>query len=365
MISQEKDLAHVASMPDRARDAAKIGVAHHDDECVSVVIPCYNEERFIGKALENLANQYDKNRYEIIVVDGLSEDRTREVVEGFKRAQPEIVVRILDNPARNIPAALNLGVGSARGEIIARMDAHAVPSLGYVRRCVEVLRENATGVVGMPCQVRPGADTLMARAVAMAVSHPFGIGDAKYRIQEGKTGQEAVDTVAFSCFRKQLWKELGGFNEELLTNEDYDFNYRVRQRGGRVLLDRAEHCDYFARATLGGLAGQYFRYGQWKARMLRLHPRSIRLRHLVAPLFVTSIIVLLFTGLFWRFAWAVFAFEIIIYFLLSIGFGLRVARKDGGGLPMALSMPLVFFTIHWSWGSSFLAGLVLPSRGRK
>ena len=327
-------------------------------ESVSVVIPCYNEERFIGKALENLADQYDIECYEIVVVDGLSEDRTREAIAQFQERRPEVVIRVLDNPARNIPTALNIGVASARGEIVARMDAHAVPSAGYVRRCVEVLRENEWGVVGMPCHVRPGANTLLARAIAIAVSHPFGIGNAKYRLQEGKTQQESVDTVAFSCFRKKLWEELGGFNEELLTNEDYDFNYRVRLRGGTVLLDRAEHCDYFARATLRSLSGQYFRYGQWKARMLMLYPRSIRWRHLVAPMFVASIVLLLLLGLFWPTAWWVLGLELLAYFSLALVLSWQRGHGEADRLPLTLILPLVFLTIHLSWGVSFFLGLV-------
>jgi hypothetical protein len=136
---------------------------------------------------------------------------------------------------------LNLGIAAARGEIIARMDAHAAPSPGYVRRCVAVLSESDAAVVGMPCRVRPGADGVVARSIAMAVSHPFGIGDAKYRLgsqDDGRATQEDVDTVAFACFRKSVWLELGGFDEQLLTNEDYDFNYRVRASGARVVLDR-------------------------------------------------------------------------------------------------------------------------------
>jgi len=198
-----------------------------ESEFVSVVIPCYNEERFIVKALEQLAGQYEKSRFEIIVVDGMSEDRTRDLVSDFKANHPDLSITIIDNPARRIPTALNLGVSAAHAEIIARMDAHAVPSEGYIRRCVEVLGQHNAGVVGMPCRVRAGTNTLLARAIANAVSHPFGIGDAKYRLSKGAALQEQVDTVAFACFRKSLWKELGGFNESLLTNEDYDFNYRL------------------------------------------------------------------------------------------------------------------------------------------
>ncbi|MGI8836175.1 MAG: glycosyltransferase [Pyrinomonadaceae bacterium] len=330
------------------------------DATVSVVIPCYNEERFIGEALSKLANQYDQERFEIIVVDGRSEDRTRKVVEDFKHRTPGLSVTLIDNPARNIPTALNLGVAAARGNIVARMDAHAAPSPGYIRRCVEVLNQENTGVVGMPCRVRPGAETLMAQAIAAAVSHPFGIGDAEYRLSEGGPLQESVDTVAFSCFRKSLWKGLDGFNEALLTNEDYDFNYRVRLSGQQVILDRTGYCDYFARTTLPALASQYSRYGYWKAQMLRLHPRSIRLRHLVAPAFVFSLTLLALSGVVWTPAWWLLLGEISCYLIFALAAGWHAARKAEGWrdrLGMTLLLPLVFATIHLTWGGSFWLGM--------
>lgn len=331
-------------------------------ERVSVVIPCYNEERFIGKALGNLADQYQKDLYEIIVVDGLSEDRTRVVIEDFKRTRPELSIRVLDNPARKIPVALNLGVAAAQGEIIARMDAHAVPSKGYVRRCVAVLDESGAGVVGMPCRVQPATNSLMARAIAAAVSHPFGIGDAKYRLSESTLAQEPVDTVAFACFRKSLWQQLGGFDENLIANEDYDFNYRVRLQGQTVLLDRSEHCDYFARSTLKELASQYRRYGGWKARMLLMHPLSLKLRHLIAPAFVMSVISLGIAGIWWQPLWAVLALEVASYLCLGLFFGRQISIKIGGGLRMVAILPIVFLTIHCTWGMSFLIGLVRRPR---
>jgi succinoglycan biosynthesis protein ExoA len=327
---------------------------------VSVVIPCYNEETFIAAALSKLADQYDKHRFEIIVVDGRSQDQSRKVVEEFKRSSAGLSVTLIDNPARNIPTGLNLGVAAAQGDIVARMDAHAAPSPGYIRRCVEVLGQSNTGVVGMPCRVRPGANTPLAAAIASAVSHPFGIGDAKYRLSEGGPAQEAVDTVAFSCFRKSLWQELGGFNEALLTNEDYDFNYRVRLSGQQVILDRTGYCDYFARTTLLALASQYSRYGYWKAQMLRLHPRSIRLRHLVAPAFVFSLAILALLGVFWTPARWLLLVEISFYFIFALAAGWHAsgkteARRDR--LAMTLLLPLVFATIHLTWGGSFWWGL--------
>lgn len=330
-------------------------------EFVSVVIPCFNEELFIVKALDQLVGQYEFESYEIVIVDGLSTDSTRQRINEFKQRHPQLAITIVDNPARQIPIALNLGVKRARGSVIARMDAHAVPPRGYIKRCLEVLEQPNVGAVGMPCLVKPGADTLTARAIASAVSHPFGIGDAKYRLTEGKTGQEAVDTVAFACFRKSLWEELGGFNEQLLTNEDYDFNYRIRQSGKQVILDRQGHCDYFARSTLNGLSQQYRRYGRWKAQMVKLHPASIKIRHLVAPVFVLSILALFLLGFVFQPFWFLLGLELVLYSLLGLYFGLKLARRNGAGIGFAAFMPLVFLLIHLSWGSSFLVGMLMPS----
>lgn len=327
---------------------------------VSVIIPCYNEEKFIGKALEQLIHQHSPTSYEIILIDGMSQDATRAEIERFQKAHPEVVIRLLENPARTIPAALNIGINAARGEIIARIDAHTAPSRRYIRRCVEVLESGVTEIVGMPCRVKAGGTTTMARAIASAVSHPFGIGDATYRLAAGKALQEEVDTVAFACFRKSLWTELGGYDETLLTNEDYDFNYRTRAHGGRVLLDRSEHCEYFARATLLDLASQYLRYGSWKARMVRRQPRSIKPRHLVAPLFVLSAATLAVAGLWNPLARALLAVEFAIYLAAAACFAIQAARRDRAGLGAVFVLPFVFFTIHFCWGSSFLLGLVRP-----
>jgi len=344
-----------------AAERSPVLQAASSPERVSVVIPCFNEERFVGKALESLAAQYDNDHYEILVIDGRSDDRTRDVITEFASTRPRLAIKVVDNPKRSIPAALNLGVQHASSEIIARMDAHAAPSEGYIRGCVEALKQVNVGVVVMPCRVRPGQDSLMARAIAAAVSHPFGIGDAKYRLSAGTASQEPVDTVAFACFKKSLWQQLGGFNEKLLANEDYDFNYRVRQSGYQVILDRSGHCDYFARTTLPDLARQYLRYGRWKAEMVKLHPRSIRIRHAVAPVFLLSIAGLSLLGIFWRWAWLGLALELALYLALALVKGFRISRQNNGGFGMALLMPVVFLTIHITWGASFLGGLLRKS----
>lgn len=357
-LQDEKQAArtHRAAAHSSAKEIEAAGLPESIDELtVSVVIPCYNEERFIGKVLENLAGQYAAARYEIIVVDGMSTDNTRALVSEFMLRRPEIAVRLVDNPAKNIPTALNLGIENARHEIIVRMDAHSVPSENYVRRCVESLRRDDVSVVGMPWHIRASAETIPARAIAVAVAHPFGIGDAKYRLSNSES--QFVDTVPFGAFRKSLWREVGGFNEALLANEDYDFHYRVRQRGGRILLDVGGHSDYFARGSFKALAVQYFRYGRWKAQMVKLNPRSLRLRQLVAPVFVLSVVSLLLLGLWWRLALVALLLVLTPYLALALFFACKLSRRarDWRLLP---AIVLAFLIIHIAWGSSFLTGLI-------
>ncbi|HKS27235.1 MAG TPA: glycosyltransferase family 2 protein [Pyrinomonadaceae bacterium] len=328
---------------------------------VSVVIPCFNEERYIGKVLANLLGQYEPESFEIIIVDGMSEDGTRAEVSKFTQQNPQVQVRLVDNPARHIPAALNRGIEAARGELIVRMDAHSVPSVNYVRRLVELLDKGEAEVCGMPWRIEPGAESVVARAIALAVSHPFGIGDARYR-NAGLASSEFVDTVPFGAFAKSLWREVGGFNEELLANEDYDFYYRIRRGGGRVLLDAQGYSSYYARPTLTDLARQYFRYGRWKAAMLKEHPRSVRLRQLVAPVFVLSILSFGALGIFWTPALLLLLLTVASYSLLAATVSVKLAIK-GGDFRLAPVLPVVFFIIHSSWGSGFLLSVLRSPRG--
>jgi succinoglycan biosynthesis protein ExoA len=322
---------------------------------ISIIIPCYNEERFIAGALNQLVKQSCDVSFEIVVVDGASTDDTRRVIQDFAAQHNGVPLRVIDNPARNIPTALNLGIRAARGELIVRMDAHSAPSSNYVSRCAELLRAEKAAIVGMPWHIKPGAGSSMARAIALAVSHPLGAGDAKYRL--GGSGSQLVDTVPFGAFHKSLWEELGGFNEQLLTNEDYDFNYRVRKQGGTILLDNEAHSDYFARPRLGDLARQYFRYGLWKARMVKLHPSSIKLRQLIPPSFVVALIVFGLLSFFSRFFAGVLAAIAGMYLGVVLVVSLRLALRENA-LRLALYLPFTFMVIHFCWGWGFLVGLL-------
>ena len=323
---------------------------------VSIIIPCYNEQTTIGDTLEAVYSQtYSRAGMEVIVSDAMSEDRTREVIAEFQRAHPDLPVRIVDNSQRVIPSALNRAIEAARGEIIVRMDAHSKPYPDYVENCVRALDEGRGANVGGVWEIRPGASTWTAEGIASAAAHPLGAGDAAYRL---KPEAGAVDTVPFGAFRKSLVAEIGAFDESLLTNEDYEFNVRVRRAGKIVWLDPRIRSVYFARSTFRALSGQYWRYGFWKWRMLRRYPDTLRWRQALPPVFVASMIGLLLFS-FWRPARLLFFMEIVIYAAVLFGAGILQAARRGRPV-LALGFPLAVGTIHFSWGGGFLWSMTRP-----
>jgi glycosyltransferase involved in cell wall biosynthesis len=304
---------------------------------ISVIIPCRNEARYIGQALDALRDQ-DFTDFEAIIVDGDSDDETVSIVQRFIEGGT-LHATSLHNPQRTIPSSLNLGIKNAKGEIIVRLDAHSRPARDYLRQCMKALNESGAEVVGGAWDVKAGDDTLIAAAIAVAVSSPLGAGDAAYRLNQNQARD--VDTVPFGCFRRATWEAVGGFNEELLTNEDYEFYLRIRQRGGRIYFDPKIRCEYFARPTFKLLAQQYWRYGWWKAQMLRRHPRSIRARQLIPVAWsALSLIALIIPPL-----WIVWGAYLLVLLIES----LRQAREARLVLPLACAYAIIHFA--WGWGA--------------
>jgi succinoglycan biosynthesis protein ExoA len=322
---------------------------------VSVIIPCYNEVGTIVFLLESLLNQeIESGEMEIIVSDGMSTDGTRESVAGFARAHPELPTHIVDNADRLIPAALNRAIRKASGDFIIRLDAHSIPERGYVRRCLDVLEETEAANVGGVWDIRAGADRWIGRGIAAAAAHFLGAGDARYRIS-GVAGP--VDTVPFGAFRREWYDRIGPFNESLPTNEDYEFNVRLRQAGGTVWFDPSIRSIYFTRRNLRQLAAQYARYGFWKARMLLAHPASLKWRQALPPLFVSLVILLGVASPFWLLARIGIGLTLAIYVAVTAVAGLiEAARRRDPWL--VFGFPLAIWTMHFSWGGAFLWGVL-------
>jgi len=322
---------------------------------VSIIVPCYNEQATIRQLLDAvLAQTYPRPQMEIIIADAFSQDRTRKQINLFQRDHNDLSLRIVENERRIIPAALNLAIKESRGEIMIRLDAHSQPNPEYVERCVQALEEGKGANVGGVWEIRPGGKGWIAESIAVAASHPLGVGDAMYRLNPKAS---AVDTVPFGAFRRELIDQIGGFDETLLTNEDYEFNTRVRQSGGIVWLDPQIRSIYFARASFRELARQYLRYGFWKWRMLKRYTNTIRWRQALPPLFTASLIVLVVLSFWFSFARWLLSLEIILYLFVLIAASVQVALRDHKSF-LIVGLPLSILIMHLSWGSGFLFSLI-------
>lgn len=325
---------------------------------VSIIVPCYNEQSTIRLLLDALLQQtFPRAEMEVIIADGLSRDGTREAIAAFQTDFPDLDVRVVDNSRRSIPSAVNCAIEDSQGEIIVRLDAHSKPYPDYVQNCVNALEQERGDTIGGVWEIQPGAQTWIARSIAVAAAHPLGVGDAFYR--HTKVAAE-VDTVPFGSFRRSLVDRVGYFDESLLTNEDYEFYARVRKAGGRIWLDPAIRSVYFARSTLGQLARQYRRYGFWKWRMLRRYPKTLRWRQALPPLFVLSVILLSLASIFIPFLSILLALELLLYFSVVLYAGLRAALRQR----KAYLFPGLLLTIpimHVSWGGGFLWSIFTAS----
>lgn len=318
---------------------------------VSVIVPCYNEEKTIQHLLNGIVSQtYPCDKVEVIISDGLSTDGTLQAIQAFQQSHRGLHIRVVTNQARTIPSGLNQAIAASRGEIIIRLDAHSMPIPEYIQRCVSALQANKGANVGGVWEIRPGAATWIAESIALAAAHPLGVGDAMYRLN-AKAG--VVDTVPFGAFYKGLIQKIGGFDETLLANEDYEFNTRVRQSGGIVYLDPEIRSVYFSRSTLKQLAIQYFRYGFWKLRMLKRYPRTLRWRQALPPLFVLSLIVWLVLSLRLPMALYIFVAQLFLYFFILGGAGVQLACSEKKGY-LIFGIPLAIATMHIAWGAGFL-----------
>ena len=318
---------------------------------VSIVIPCYNEQSTIRPLLEALREQtFPRSKMEVIISDGMSTDATRAEIAAFQKKFRDLKVHVVDNTQRTIPSAVNRAIEASRGEIIVRLDAHSKPYSDYVENCVKALEAKRGDNVGGVWEIHAGAKTWIAESIAVAAAHPLGVGDALYR--HARQAAE-VDTVPFGSFKRALIKKVGLFDESLLTNEDYEFNARVRKAGGRIWLDPSIRSIYFARSTLLELARQYWRYGFWKWRMLRRYPTTLRWRQALPPLFVLSLLGLLLLFILFPIAKYFLLVEILLYFFICLlaGIQARVRLKKSF---LSLGLPLVIPVMHLSWGSGLL-----------
>jgi succinoglycan biosynthesis protein ExoA len=317
---------------------------------VSVVMPVHNEIKFISRSVPAVLNQdYARDRMEIIIADGMSTDGTRKLLQEYALADNRLL--IIDNPKSIVAAGLNAAFAVSRGQIIVRVDGHCEIARDYVRRCVAHLLED--GVDGVGGSVETIGETYIARVIAKAMSSKFGVGNSSFRTVHHRT--LLADTIPFPAYRREIIEKAGPYDEELVRNQDDEYNYRLRERGAKLLLAADVKSRYYSRSSLKMLWRQYYQYGFWKVRVMRKHPRQMSTRQYVPAVFVAALLSIGATSIVFPSAAPAFLFIAASYALASLSAAIWTCRNDLSALP---AMPLAFAALHLGYGLGFLWGLI-------
>ena len=322
---------------------------------VSVVFPIRNEAGHIAASLDAvLAQDYPPDRMEVIVADGMSGDGTREIVLRYGARDPR--VRLIDNPGRIVPTGLNAALRAAQGAVIVRVDGHTLIERSYVSEAVAALGRTGADVVGG--NMSAAGRTAFGRAVALATSTPAGVGGSAFHYKEA---EGPAESVYMGVFRRDVFERFGLFDAGLVRNQDDEFNYRVRERGGRICLVPSLRSTYAPRESPSKLFRQYFQYGLYKVRVALLHPRMMRSRHVVPAAFVLALASLAAASWFSSVALVVLGALLAAHALAALLFSARSAARD----PAAwLLVPATTLILHVAYGSGFAAACVAALAGR-
>lgn len=313
---------------------------------VSIIIPIRNEQLHSARCLDAILKQdYPSAYIDIICVDGMSDDGTREIISTYSNRNPRI--QLLDNAQSVVPTAMNIGIQAAKGDIIIRIDSRCFVEPDYVSQCVHHLQETGAWNVGGRQQAEE-QDDVISEAIALATTSPFGIGGSKFHYSDKA---QYVDTVYLGAYPRWVFDKVGLYDETLVRNQDYELNHRVRKAGGKIFFSPDIRSVYYGRASLRKLWKQYFQYGFWKVRVLKKHPDSLKWRHLAAPLFVLALLVSVLLSFLWIGRLLLFGI------LLAYGLALFIACLAAAGKAQRkltiLLLPLVFAILHVSWGTGF------------
>ena len=317
-------------------------------------MPIRNEAAFIARSLGAVLGQdYPPERMQVLIADGMSDDGTRSVVAEVAAAHPGHEVEVVDNPQRIVPTGFNAALDRARGDVILRVDGHAVIEPDYVRQCVDALAESGADNVGGPIETI--SEGPVGEAIALAMSSRFGVGNSHFR-SGAKDMTAWVDTVPFGAWPRRVFARIGQFDPELVRNQDDEFNYRLRSSGGRILLTGRIRSRYYSRSSLRRLFRQYRQYGMWKVRVLQKHPRQMSPRQFVPPALVAGLVGGLALTPFSPAVRRLWAGLAGVYALANLAASVALARREG--VRHLRYLPMVFGALHIGFGAGFLVGLV-------
>lgn len=329
---------------------------------VSVIIPCRNEEAYIGACLDSLLQQdFGLENMEVFVVDGLSTDATRERVAKYQIQHTNI--HLLNNEPQTVPYALNKGIEQSQGHFIVRIDVHCIYPPDYISQLLHWQQQLSADNVGAVIDTVPGNQTVQARAIATACSHPLGVGNSLFRT--GTTEVKEVDTVPFGCYQREVFNRIGLFDEELTRNQDDEFNARLIRNGGKIFLIPSIVVRYFARTTLGHLWTMYYQYGLFKPLVAKKLGKPATLRQLAPLILVLGLIAGLLLGfLFGKWFWLVFVGSLFGYMAIvfavsaQLAFGMTAQESGSNELSLWAYLSAAFTCLHFAYGIGYLRGLL-------
>lgn len=320
---------------------------------VSVICPIYNEEKYITQCIESvLAQDYPKEDLEVLFVDGMSTDRTREIIHTYTKQHA--FLKLLDNPHTTVPYAMNIGIDRAIGNIIIRLDAHAVYPIDYFSLLVEGLHKYHADNVGAQCRTLPVNQTAVAIAIAEALGSSFGVGNSMFRI--GIVEDTETDTVPFGCFRREVFEKVGSYDTELIRNQDDELNARIINSGGKIVLLAGTTFDYYARDSFAKLFKMYYQYGLYKPLVNKKLGSPATLRQFIPPLFVMGLILGAILSIFLPIIGIIYGVIIMLYIVAGMTIGIKQARKHQL-LALVFAMPFTFFILHLSYGIGYIHGI--------
>jgi len=318
---------------------------------LSVIVPIYNEEHYIAQCLDSILRQdYQKNELEILLVDGMSKDKTRQIIVEYIAKYS--FIRLLDNPKRIAPCAMNIGIRESKGDVIIRLDAHVIFPGNYFSELVSNLDKLKADNVGGICRTLPVRDTLVCNSIAAVLSSSFGMGNSYFRV--GAKEVMEVDTVPFGCFHRDLFDRIGFFDEELVRNQDDEFNGRIIKHGGKIYLLPQLVMDYYARDTEKKVFKMFYQYGVFKPLVNKKLGSPATLRQFFPLLFVLGLIVGLVLCFFLKWVRPLYLAVVLLYILLATYFSI----KDSRNIKRILVQNWTYFVVHFGYGWGYITGLV-------
>lgn len=317
---------------------------------ISVICPIYNEEKYIGKCIDSILRQdYPKEDMEVLLVDGMSIDRTREIALSYSKEYP--FIHLYDNPNKIVPYAMNIGIQAAKGDIIIRLDAHAIYPDNYFSELVTKLHELNADNVGAVCRTLPADDSPKCKAIAAALSSSFGMGNSYFRIGAKEIMQ--VDTVPFGCYRKEVFDKIGLYDIDLIRNQDDELNARLIKNGGKIYLIPYLIVDYFARNTIKKTGKMFYQYGLYKPLVNKKLGSPATIRQFFPLAFVLGLIFGLILSILIKYILISYVVVVTMYFLLALMFSL----KSYSSISQVMWQIATYFTIHLNYGWGYLVGI--------